>query len=55
MSASDEDLIRLGIRTIGDRIRLREACRRVHTAYSSLRSLDISQKISTNRPGLDER
>ena len=47
MSASDEDLIRLGIRTIGDRIRLREACRRVYTAYSSLRSLGISQEIPT--------
>ena len=27
ISTSDEDLIRLGVRTIGDRIRLREACR----------------------------
>ena len=35
MSASnDKDLI--GIGTIGDRIRLREACRRVSTAISSL-------------------
>ena len=55
ISASDEDLIRLGVRTIGDRIRLREACRRVYTANSSLRPLDISQEISTNRPGLEER
>ena len=31
ISASEEDLIRLGVRTIGDRIRLREACRRVYT------------------------
>ena len=27
MSASDEDLIRLAVRTIGDRVRLRDACR----------------------------
>ena len=26
MSDSDEDLIRLGVRTIGDRVRLRESC-----------------------------
>ena len=25
MSASDEDLVRLGVRTIGDRVRLRDA------------------------------
>ena len=55
ISASDEDLIRLGVRTIGDRIRLREACRRVYTANSSLRPLNISQETSTNRPGLEER
>ena len=55
ISASDEDLIRLGVRTIGDRIRLREACRRVYTANSSLRSLNISQETSTNRPGLEKR
>ena len=55
ISASDEDLIRLGVRTIGDRIRLREACRRVYTANSSLRPLDISQEISTNKPSLEER
>ena len=46
MSASDEDLIRLGARTIGDKIRIREACRRVYTANSSLRPLDINQGIS---------
>ena len=55
ISASDEDLIRLGVRTIGDRIRLREACRRVYATNSSLRPLDISQEISINRPGLEER
>ena len=55
ISASDEDLIRLGVRTIGDRIRLSAACRRIYTANSSLWSLDISQEISTNRPGLEER
>ena len=54
MLPSDEDLIRLGVRTEGDRIRLREACRKV-TANSSLRPLDISQGKSTNRPGLEKR
>ena len=48
-------MIRLGVRTIGDRIRLREACRTVYIANTSLRSLDISQEISNNRPGLEER
>ena len=46
MSASDEDLIRLGARTVGDKIRLREVWRRAYTANSSLRPLDISQGIS---------
>ena len=55
MSASDEDLTRLGVKTIGDRIRLREACRRVYTANYSLQSLDTSQEIPTNKPGLEER
>ena len=55
ISASDEDLIRLGVRATGDRNRLREACRKIYTANSSLRSLDISQEISPNRTGLEER
>ena len=55
ISASDGDLIRLGIRTIVDRIRLREACKRISEANSSLRPLDISQEISTDRPDLEER
>ena len=54
MLASDEDLIRLGVRTVGDRIRLREAFRKV-TENSSLRPLDISQGKSTNRHGLEKR
>ena len=33
--ASDEDLIRLGVRTIGERVRLRDACRRVYTRSST--------------------
>ena len=41
MSAPDEDLIRLAIRTKGDIIRLKEACRIVYAANSLLRSLDI--------------
>ena len=36
MSAPDEDLIRLAIRTKGDRIRLKEACRIVYAANSLL-------------------
>ena len=55
ISASDEDLIRLVVRTIGNRIILREACKKNYTAYSSLRPLDSSQEISTNRLGLVER
>ena len=55
ISASDEDLIRLVVRTIGNRIILREACKKNSTANSSLRPLDSSQEISTNRPGLVER
>ena len=36
MSASDEDLIRLGVRTTGDRVKLRDACRRrVYTRSST--------------------
>ena len=54
-SASDEDLIRLGVRIIGDRVKLREASRRVYTANSSLRPLNISQETSSNRPALEER
>ena len=34
ISASDEDLIRLSIRTIEDGVRLREACGGVYTANS---------------------
>ena len=37
ISASDEDLIRLVVRTIGNRIILREACKKNYTANSSLR------------------
>ena len=55
ISGSDEDLIGLGVRTKGDRIRLREAYRRVYTANFSLGPLNISQETSTNRPGLEER
>ena len=54
ISAPYEDLLRLSVRTIGDRIRLREACRRVCTANSSLRPLNIGQETSTNRSGSEE-
>ena len=55
ISASNEYLIKLGVRTVGDRIRLREACRRIYTANSSLRPLHISKEISTNKSSLEER
>ena len=35
MTATDQDLIRLGVNTIGDRVRLREACRRRYHYSSS--------------------
>ena len=40
LSASDEDLIRLG--AIGDRVKLRDACRRVYTRSSTSISLGDS-------------
>ena len=49
ISASDEDLIWFG------KIRLREAYRIIYTANYSMRSLEISEGISINRPGLEER
>ena len=42
------------MRTLRDKIRLREACRRVYTANSSMQPLDISEGIFINRPGLEE-
>ena len=55
MSASDVDLIQLGVRTIGDRVRLRDACRRVYTRSSTSISLGDSHKTSSNRPGREEK
>ena len=55
MSASDEDLIRLGVRTLGDTVRLRDACRRVYTRSSTSLSLGDSHRTSSNRPGREER
>ena len=52
MSASDEDLIRLGVRTIGDRVRLRDACRRIYTRSSTSISLEDTHRTSSNIPGL---
>ena len=49
LSASDEDLILLGVR-LGDRVRLRGACRRVYT-----RSSTSTHRASSNRPGREER
>ena len=45
MSALDEDLIRLEVRTISDRVRLRDDCRRVYTRSSSSISLGDSHRI----------
>ena len=55
MSASDVDLIQLGVRTIGDRVRLRDACRRVYTRSSTSISLGDSHKTSSNRPVREEK
>ena len=55
MSASDEDLVRLGVRTIGDRVRLRDACRRVYTRRSTSISLGDSHRTSSSRPAREER
>ena len=55
MSASDEDLIQLGVRTIGDRVRLRAACRRVYTRISTSISLGDTHRTSLNRPGREEK
>ena len=43
-SASDDDLIRLGVRTIGDRVRLREACRRTGDGGPSHVSTRMAQE-----------
>ena len=48
MSASDEDLIRLGVRTIGDRVKLSDACRRVYTRLLLLLLLRIFFLLPTN-------
>ena len=48
MSASDVDLIQLGVRTIGDRVRLRDVCRRVYTRSSTSIFLGDSHKTSSN-------
>ena len=55
MSALDEDLIRLEVRTIGDRVRLRDDCKQVYTRSSSSISLGGSHRIQSNRPGTEER
>ena len=52
MSASDEHFIRLGVRTIGDRVRLRDACRRIYTRSSTSISLEDTRRTSSNRAGL---
>ena len=54
-SASDEDLIWLGVRTIGDRVRLRDAHSRVYTRSSTSVSLGDTHRTSPNRPGREER
>ena len=50
----DEDLIRLGVRTIGDRVRSRDVCKRVYTRSSTSMSLGDSHRTSSNRPGREE-
>ena len=55
MSASDEALIRLEVRTIGDTVKLRDACRQVYTRSSTSVLLGDSHRTSSNRPGREER
>ena len=55
MSASHEDLIRLGVRTSGDIVRLRDTCRRVYKRSSTSISLEDKHRTSSNRPGREER
>ena len=50
----DEDLIRLGVRTIGDKVILRDVCQRIYTRSSTSISLGDSLRISSNRPGREE-
>ena len=54
MSVPDEHLIRLGVRTNGDRVRLRDACGRVYTGSSTSISAD-THRTSSNRPGRKEK
>lgn len=51
MSASHEGLIRLGVRTTGDRERLRNVCRWVYTRSSTSISLGDTHKTSSNKLG----
>ena len=55
MSSSDEDLIWLGVRTISDRVRLRDACSRVYSRSSTSVSLGDTHRTSSNRPSREER
>ena len=50
MSASDEDLIQLGVRTIGDRVRTR-----IYTTSSTSISLRDTHRASSNRSDTEER
>ena len=47
LAASDQDLIRLGISTIGDRCRLRVACRRRRYYNNNLTSTSIASMSSS--------
>ena len=46
-SAGDQDLIRLGVVTIGDRVRLRDACRRILRSSASGGGDPISSSTAT--------
>ena len=46
LSAGDDDLSRLGVRKIGDRIRLREACRKKQTSDNEPAGTSFSPLIS---------
>ena len=53
-SATYDDLIRLGVRSIDNRVRLRDACRRVYTRRSTSISLGDTHRTSSNKPGREE-
>ena len=52
LSAGDDDLSRLGVRKIGDRIRLREACRKKQTSDNEPAGTSFSTRLRNERTAL---